>query len=293
MPDQLIRGELPQLNLRVFIADSTQVCREICDAHSTTGLARDTLAQAITSGLLVSPLLSEDERYTLRWLFDGELRTIMVDVAHQASIRARPDCAQLSTESRDIAFGHGGKVGLVKSNEHRRLSSGMTLADRLDPALDLATYFDISDQIPTICGTKLSEHKHVGVMLQGLPNSDREQMEKLEEHLAPQLNALLDVNLSDALALNHWLNEWIKLSELEPSSESVTFKIHARETPTTFCTCGKDKVEHALMALPITELQDMIQKDGGAQIDCQFCAKSTRFEAMDLQDIIAKKSGPS
>ena len=130
-------------------------------------------------------------------------------------------------------------------------------------------------------------------MLQGLPNSDREQMKRLEKHLAPQLNALLDVNLSDALALSHWLNEWIKLSELEPSSESVTFKIHARETPTTFCTCGKDKVEHALMALPVSELEDMIKKDGGAQIDCQFCAKSTRFEAMDLQHIIAKKSGPS
>jgi molecular chaperone Hsp33 len=284
MTDFLIRAELTDQHIRATVANSHSLSREITSAHQCQGVAETALKKAINASLLCSPLLQEGERFTMRWQYAGELQTILVDVAHSGQVRARPDCSVLSQDNHETAYGIGGKVGVVKSNPHRRLNSGMTLADRNDPALDLATYFEISEQVPTSCINVISQHHDLGIMLQLMPKGKVEDLETCTN--ASQ-------QILEEFSNTEWNNNEDMISSIQNLFHGLqmpSLKIHETITPSTFCTCSKEKFISILHGLPADELRDMITKDGGAQIDCDFCGSSTRFEASDLQKIIADKS---
>jgi molecular chaperone Hsp33 len=236
--------------------------------------------------VLCSPLLEGEERYTLRWQYTGEIGTILVDVASNAQVRAVPEHSQLSTESEDQAYGDGGKLGLVKSNACGRLNSGMTLADRGDPAMDLATYFEISDQIPSACRCWVQGEIMRGILIQGLPGANRERMGDLDANLDAFKDDLLALDLKDTSALKPFFDRLLTQAKAE-TSELV---IHETLKPAPFCTCSKSKMMDMLKALSTDELNDMIRQDGGAQIDCQFCSQTIRLDATDLQNVIQDKS---
>jgi redox-regulated HSP33 family molecular chaperone len=150
MPDHLLRGECPELDVRLFLLQTSEVCETINQYQKTSGLAKQIFFKCLGASLLSAPLLTDDERVTLRWQYSGEIGTITTDVNAKGGLRAYPEVAVVNSEDAFLAYGSQGKLGLVKSNSYRRLNSGMTLADQADPARDLATYFEISDQIPTI-----------------------------------------------------------------------------------------------------------------------------------------------
>lgn len=285
MSDILLRGEWPRLNIRVMLLEASEVCGNIRSFHKTSGLAREVFDKCIAASLLTSPLLLEDERFTLRWQYEGELGTILVDVAANGGVRAYPECLKLSEETRTVAFGVGAKLGLVKSNSYRRLNSGMTLADQADPALDLGTYFELSDQLPTICRVSIIGDKVLGLMLQAMPKAHREHLEQLDSWLAKAAHELLQVDLLDPIAVSNWLSMGLQTA----GCPADTWKLHQSLKPHHFCNCSSEKIREVLMGLPRQELEAMIREDGGAQIDCQFCNQSIRFEASDLQSMLVNK----
>ena len=286
MPDILLRGEWSQLQIRVMVLEATQVCKTIGDFHHTSGLAGRVFFQCMAAGLLTSPLLVEDERFTLRWQYAGELGTLTVDIAADGGLRAYPECLGLSDETAESAFGAGGKLGLVKSNPYRRLNSGMTLADQADPALDLATYFELSDQLPTICIARVQVPRVIGLMFQAMPKADREHFEHLRTWVTQAIDELLALKKIEPAGVSVWLSQGLQAANLP----AEPWKLHQTLTPHHFCNCSVDKVHDMLRGLPVSELEAMIREDGGAQVDCQFCAHTIRFEASDLQNIIKSKA---
>lgn len=287
MADQLWRTEWSSQNLRVTLVDCSALSKKLVNDHGAKGWMSIFYAKALTAGLLVSPMLVHDERYTLRWQYEGELKTITIDVGSEGLIRGYPDQLEIKSNSLEEIFGLGGKVGTVKSNRHRRLNSGMTLADRCDIALDLATCFTISDQIPTsiLIDLKTEPWQTRGWMIQALPEVGFDEFEDLRKIFESE----------------ETMEHFSKLENIEPEQIEALLKglgfpehhtkllVHQQLTPNSFCECNRDKIETVLLSLPIDELEDMIENDGGAQIDCQFCNTCYRFEAQDLRKIIDHK----
>lgn len=280
MTDQLIRATLSNLHLRVIMVEFNSLFEELLGVHKPPRSCRHHFFKALASGLLTSPLLKEDERYTLRWHYGTSLE-ILVDVNETGGIRCtlQPPIEEEEMNIENLP----GKLGVVKSSSLRRLNDGMVLADLCDPAEDLATFFNLSDQIPSFCRAMVEENTCRGILIQGLPGCSAELFEDLEtrwkqgstsipplhqkKHLHEFLSDLIGTNLSSEALRSH--------DSLEPHS---------------FCTCGKEKMRNTLASLPATELEDMIREDGGAQIDCQFCGSGFRFEAQDLRAMIDAKS---
>ena len=52
------------------------------------------------------------------------------------------------------------------------------------------------------------------------------------------------------------------------------------------CNCSKDRVLRALKLVGKFEIEDMIAKDGGARIHCDFCGTSYDFGAPELAAVI-------
>jgi len=287
MPDNLIRAEWKELHLRVFIVDCSELTCDLVESHEAEGWAALLYAKALTAGLLTSPLLENDERYTIRWQYEGEVGTITVDVASEGKVRGYPQKVKLESNSFEEIFGASGKVGIVKSNTHRRLNSGMTLADQGDFAKDLSTAFTISDQVPTSIMIDIKTHpwQARAWMIQALPETSFEDFE----------------NLRTTLESDEAAEHFAKLESIEPpyivslfrglgiTDKNMTLQVHDTLVPESFCECNREKITNVLKGLPLAEIEDMIKVDGGAQVDCQFCNHCYRFEANDLRALIEEK----
>jgi molecular chaperone Hsp33 len=48
------------------------------------------------------------------------------------------------------------------------------------------------------------------------------------------------------------------------------------------CGCSHEKVERALLSFDQNEIRDMIDKDDGAKVSCEFCRQVYQFDAAEL-----------
>jgi molecular chaperone Hsp33 len=53
------------------------------------------------------------------------------------------------------------------------------------------------------------------------------------------------------------------------------------------CGCSREKVERALLSITRDEIHDMIEKDGGAEVTCEFCRQTYSFDVSDLRKLTA------
>jgi molecular chaperone Hsp33 len=280
MKDKLLRASLSEQHLRIIFVEVNSLIKYSIKRNTPPISCKSHYLKAITSGLLTSPLLNQDERYTLRWHY-GQSFEILVDVNHEGGIRSTIDPP---SQEEDVHVENlPGKLGVVKSSPHQRLNDGMILADLCDPAQDLATFFNLSDQIPTFCRVFQKDETCHGIFIQGLPGCSPETIQELEQNFNHSDTPF--PNLEDELEINTFLSKTLKVNILKDD-----LKIHNALEPHSFCTCGKEKMRGTLSSLPKSELEDMIKQDGGAQIDCHFCGSSFRFEASDLRALIDSKS---
>ena len=151
MEDILYRGVIDELNIRFVLADCQQTVNDIIIKQDCDPVSAAILSNAVASAALVSSLLTEDEKYTLKWRCDGQLGLVMADCDAQAHIRAfisNPHLASSAAQENDI-WGKEGSVSVIKSSSTKVLNSGTVDANFRDLAQDLAFFFSISDQIET------------------------------------------------------------------------------------------------------------------------------------------------
>jgi molecular chaperone Hsp33 len=286
MKDILLRASVDNLNLRCFFVNAHTVSNEICKAHEMKGLAKELMRRTIAISLLTSPLLSEDERYTIRFQYNGLMKMMVLDVASNAQIRGFASALEVGNNipMADI-IGTSGKIGLVKSNSKRQLNSGMTLADCGDPALDLATFFNISDQLPTAISVFENKTHCCAWMIQAMPGHNPMSLDDLQNQLVqPDFERESLSMLTPQKDFNTQLLTLLKKSGLDISESKV--KHHETLIPRAFCTCTHEKTLGILNSVPSEELEFMISKDDGAEISCQFCSKNFIFNALDLRKLI-------
>ena len=279
MKERLLRASLSGLDFRVIFVELQPLLSEFLERVQPPLSCREHYLKALTAGLLTSPLLHKDERYTLRWHY-GQSLEILVDVDHQGGLRSTLNPVSEEEEMQIETL--PGKLGVVRSSPTRRLNDGMVLADLCDPAQDLATFFNLSDQIPTFCRVVTSPHDSWGLLFQGLPGCDPETIATLEDHW--KSSEISKPNLTSPKEISSFLSS---LLDLVISEDELS--IHSTLPPHSFCTCGKEKMRKTLGSFPVEELENMIRQDGGAQIDCHFCASSYRFEAQDIRELIGAK----
>ncbi|MNP60326.1 33 kDa chaperonin [compost metagenome] len=52
------------------------------------------------------------------------------------------------------------------------------------------------------------------------------------------------------------------------------------------CQCSKERVERTLVSLGQSELEQLIEEDGKAEVVCHFCNEAYTFDKEELQQII-------
>ncbi len=281
--DHLLRALLPGPNLRVVFVSAAHTAHEAARIHGCAPTAAWALAHAVAGASLVAALGKDGQRVTVQVSGEGPLRLVFADASADGRVKAYvgapgvPPAPGRDPSDMVASFGRGAAFSVLRELPGGELYRGSLDLDR--PRLDgmLARYFETSEQIPTalsidVRGPTSSAPETVrGVLVQKLPGGDDEAVQVLREALSG--GALAAAPADGSLPRLPGLEE-VEVLERVP----LAFR----------CTCSRERAEKGVIAAGAAELADMIEKDGGAVLTCEFCRTVYRFGADDLRALLER-----
>lgn len=290
--DYLIHGIAYQGKLRVLATSTTQLTQEGCRRHQTLPTASAAFGRTLTAGILFAGQLKGEETYTIRIAGDGPLGEIVVDANALGDVRGYVHDGQVHFPSNasgklDVAraVGKSGVVAVVKSFGPAHQFTGQTPIISGEIAEDLNAYLVHSEQIPSALALGVlvnADHTIAasgGYLIQAMPGCDESLLIHLETTIKqlPPISTMLANGLTPELILKKIFNDQdLLLLETKP----VRFQ----------CRCSRQRTESTLMLLGQSEIQDMIEKQHGADAHCNFCNEHYHFSEQELSVLIQKLS---
>lgn len=293
MKDQCTSALVCEGRVRIYMARTTdlvQEARDRFDCHPTACAALGrTLSVSSIMGLM---LKDEKEMLTVSINGHGPIGSIVVDAYPDGSVRGF--CSNPHVEDQ---FANGKlNVGAVVGNEGTlRVTKDLSMQENFVGTVELqsgeigedfAYYFTLSEQVPTAVsvGVLVGENGNVlsagALILQMLPDANETDIaicEHVLEGLKPMSTLMLDY---DDSTLEQCIQDMFEDAQI------------LQTVPVQFnCPCDKERMSRALATLGKEELKDMIEKDHGAQVTCNFCNERYTFSENELESILEKAHG--
>ena len=179
------------------------------------------------------------------------------------------------------AVGNNGTLSVVKDLGLKEPYVGQVPIVSGEIAEDIANYFAVSEQIPTVCGlgvlvdTDLTIKAAGGYLIQLLPFADESCIDTLEANIAklPSVTNMLDSGMTA---------EDIAMSVLEGLEPEMLDSFEASYK----CDCSKERVEKALISLGREELTKMAEEEESIEVCCHFCDKKYNFSRDEIRSLM-------
>ncbi len=292
MVDQLIRATAAEGGIRAVGVITTSLTEEARRRHGLSYVATAALGRAMASGLLlVSSMKKEHSRVNIRIKGDGPLGGLLVDAGLDGTVRGYVGNSDIELPPNaqgklDVgaAVGKNGYVYVVRDIGYGYPYSSTVEIVSGEIGEDIVNYLVNSEQTPSalLVGVFVGAEGVVasgGLLLQVMPKASRD--EQLISLLESRIQGL--ANFTTLLKEGKTLTQIMKilLSDLGlnifPEVQLVRFK----------CGCSFERMLGALRLLGVAELEDMIEKDKGAEAICQFCSHVYTANVENLEQLIA------
>ena len=148
-------------------------------------------------------------------------------------------------------------------------------------AEDLANYFAVSEQIPSVValGVLIDRDYSVkaagGYIIQLMPGASEEEISKLEENIRK-----IDT-VTNLITAGYDIEDIIK-----KACDGFGIEITAQSVPQYKCNCSEERIEKALISLGKGELEDILHNEGSTSLTCYFCNKKYDFPKEKLEKLI-------
>jgi len=283
MNDHIVRALSAAGGIRILACCINDLTREICTLQGASSTASIALGRGLAGGALMGALLKPGQRVALKFEGNGPLQKLIIESDADGAVRgcagnpaaeAEPvagrwnvpgiiGLAGFLTVSKDIGMGgepYHGMVQLLSSEIGDDLAYYLTESEQVPSAVGLGAGLSGDGQI-SFCG---------GFLVQALPKAGDSELDAVMANIAalPPLAEMLQAGGPEAL-IGRIFGD-IPYTLLE--GHDLFFR----------CGCDREKVERALLSLSKIELLDMIEKDGGAEVTCEFCRRAYSFDAADL-----------
>jgi molecular chaperone Hsp33 len=266
------------------------------------------LGEALTASVLLAATLKFRGTLSLQLEGQGPLRLLLAQCTHDFRVRAvaelreaiqlpavQPQAAPpavadaiVETAAFGALVGSGRLAVTVEAQERAARYQGIVALEGGSLAACLENYFASSEQLPTRIALSASATHAAGVLLQKMPGAAAQgeaqaaRSQQAWEQIERQLSALPIPMLQSAEAepLLHQLCGGHDVRLFSPTE--VRFE----------CRCSRERVTGLLRSLGSEELRSILAEEGAVTVTCEFCSRPYRFDAVDVERLLAGGTAP-
>lgn len=291
MADQLIRATAAKGGIRAVGVITTRLTEEARRLHKLSYVATAALGRSMSAGLLLaSNMKRAGSRVNIRIKGSGPLDGILVDAGLDGTVRGYVDNPTVELPPNALgkldvggAVGRDGYLYVVRDVGYGYPYSSTVELVSGEIGDDVTHYLVSSEQTPSalVLGVFVGAKGVTasgGLLIQVLPKAARDEtlIQTLESRVAALsgFTPLLQAGLTIPEIFEQLLGDMGVI--ILPKTQLVRFH----------CGCSFDRVLGALKMLGEAELQDMIEKDDGAEATCHFCGKVYQASSDELAQLI-------
>ncbi|MDD2956401.1 MAG: Hsp33 family molecular chaperone HslO [Oscillospiraceae bacterium] len=269
--------------------DSTDIAAEAERIHKTSATTTAALGRLLTAGSLMGSMLKKkEESVTLRMSGGGPAGLLLVVSDGEGNVRGTLDNPVVEIPLNNFgkldvagAVGREGTLSVVKDLGLKDPYVGQVPIVSGEIAEDIANYYAVSEQIPTVCALGVLVNPDLtvkaagGFLAQLLPGATEEEISRLEANIQalPAISKMIAEGLTPEQMAARVLDGF------EPEVLD-SFEVGYR------CDCSRERVERALISVGSEDLEQLAQEQEITEVCCHFCDKKYHFTAEDLRRLL-------
>lgn len=286
----ILRGMTRDGSARILVINSTKMVNDMIAAHKTSPTATAALGRTITAASMVGTMLPEDkDSVTMSFSGNGEAGKIIAVADYFGNVKgyiqnplANPPKKENGKLDVGAAVGSG-SFSVVKDVGGKEPQIGTTEIVSGEIAEDIASYFAISEQIPTLLSLGVLVDKDYsclaagGVLVQVMPFPDEETVDLIERNAADLSN------ISKLIELGH-----DNKSLADIAMRDIPYDIFDTLEVSYKCDCSRERMRKKIRSLGEGEIIKMFdeQEAEGKPREltavCRFCNSEYTFVEKDL-----------
>lgn len=271
--------------------DATDIVAEIERIHQPSAVVTAALGRlSIAASLIGLGLKGENDSVTLRMNGNGPAGALIAVSDSMGNVKSyvSNNIVEIPLNKYgklDVAgaVGKEGMLSVVKDLGLKEPYVGQVPIVSGEIAEDIANYFAVSEQIPTVCGLGVLVNPDLtvkaagGYIIQLLPFADDACIDILENNVKtlPSVTQMLTAGMTA---------EDMAMKVLDGLTPNVLDEFNCAYK----CDCSRERVEKALISLGKDELSKMAESDEKIEVCCHFCDKKYYFDKDDIKEFLKK-----
>ncbi len=291
MQDEIIKFLAYNGKISVVCINSTEMVEKARKTHDLSPVTTAAFGRMLTmTAIMANEMKNAKDKITIQIKGNGPIQMMLTTANNFPKIKgyvANPVVDLPLNEFGKLDVGQAignGYINVIKDIGLKEPYIGICPLVSGEIAEDFAEYFAKSEQKNTAVALGVLVDKNGvksagGYIITPMPDATEEEISKIEQSIfkAGAISRMLDEKLS-----------LIDIAKKVTGDENVEV-IEEGIRPVYECDCSKENMADALATLDETELKQMIEEDGKAELVCHFCNKKYDFSKEELEEILEKK----
>ena len=287
--DYIVRATAADGQVRAFAAATTNLVAHAQRIHGLSPVAAAGLGRLMTAAVMMGiDMKGEDNSLSIILKGGGPLGSLVVIATSNGKVKGYVDNPKVylplnSYGKLDVSGGVGkeGKLTVIKDLGLKEPYIGQVDIVSGEIGEDIAFYIAASEQKPAAVGLGVlvdvdsTVSAAGGFIIQPLPGASEKVIERIEQKIStvPGVSTLIAEGKTPEEILEDLLGEF-------------EIKVHDKIYPYFSCDCSRERLESVFITLGKDELEDILKKDGKAELVCHYCNKKYIFSYEDIEELI-------
>ena len=287
--DYVVRATAAKGQVRAFAVDLTETVREAAKLHDLFPLASAALGRTMVAAVMIAAdMKSADNSVSIIIKGGGPLGNIIVTAKANGTVKGYVDNPYVDLPLNkygklDVRAGVGidGMLTVIKDLGLKEPYAGQIELVTGEIAEDLAHNFRSSEQQPSVIalGVLVNPDSTIraagGYIVQPLPGADDQIIDKLEKVVgqAAPITTMIDQGMRPEDVLDTILGD-------------MDLRLNDRLDYKFLCDCSRERLEGLVLSLGKQEIEDIIKKEGKAEMICHYCSSKYLFGRDDLNRLL-------
>ena len=289
MSDKIIRLLAHHGKISVMCVDTTKLVEEARKIHDLSPVATAAFGRMLTMTVMMgAEMKNGKDKLTVQIKGNGPIQMMVATCNNKPEVKGYVVNPQVDIPLNEFgkldvsgAVGNQGYINVIKDIGLKEPYIGISPLVTGEIAEDFANYFVTSEQRQSAVALGVLVDKNGvraagGYFINPMPDATEEDISTIEQSIfkAGAMSKMLDEKLS-----------LVEIAKRITGDENVQV-IEDTRVPMYHCDCSKEHMAEGLMTLGKEELEDIIQTEGQANLECHFCNKQYHFSKEELEKIL-------